>query len=109
MELGRADDFLIRPLRPKVMLARVQATLRQKAILDSIDEAESVLFSLAQSVEARDAAIGQHCQRLAVLSSSLGVAMGFPATDLIALQRGGYLHDIGKVAVPDSICSNRAH
>ncbi len=98
-----ADDFLIRPLRPKVMLARVQATLRQKAILDSIDEAESVLFSLAQSVEARDAAIGQHCQRLAVLSSSLGVAMGLPATDLIALQRGGYLHDIGKVAVPDSI------
>ena len=29
--------------------------------------------------------------------------MGLPATDLIALQRGGYLHDIGKVAVPDSI------
>lgn len=98
-----ADDFLVRPLQSKVMLARVQATLRQKAILDSIDQAESVLFSLAQSVEARDPDIGQHCQRLAILSSSIGVALGLPATDLIALQRAGYLHDVGKVAVPDHV------
>jgi putative two-component system response regulator len=62
-----------------------------------------VLFSLAQSVEARDPALGQHCQRLALLSSTLGVAMGFSAPDLIALHRGGYLHDVGKVGVPDRI------
>jgi putative two-component system response regulator len=98
-----ADDFLVRPLQPKTMQARVQATLRQKAMLESVDEAESVLFSLGLSVEARDAAIGQHCQRLATLSSSIGVALGLPATDLLALQRAGYLHDVGKVAVPDSV------
>jgi putative two-component system response regulator len=98
-----ADDFLVRPLQPKAIQARVQATLRQKAILESVDEAESVLFSLALSVEARDAGIGQHCQRLATLSSSMGVALGLPATDLLALQRAGYLHDVGKVAVPDSV------
>ena len=98
-----ANDFLVRPLQPKAIQARVQAALRQKALLENVDEAESVLFSLAQSVEARDAAIGQHCQRLAILSSSIGVALGLPAKDLLALQRAGYLHDVGKVAVPDSV------
>ena len=98
-----ADDFLVRPLRTKVLRARVQSVLRRKSVLDSMDEAEAVLFSLAQSVEARDPALGQHCQRLALLSSTLGVAMGLPAPDLIALHRGGYLHDIGKVAVPDRV------
>jgi len=98
-----ADDFLVRPLQPKAIQARVQATLRHKVMLESVDEAESVLFSLSLSVEARDAAIGQHCQRLATLSSSMGVALGLPATDLLALQRAGYLHDVGKVAVPDSV------
>ena len=98
-----ADDFLVRPMRTKVLRARVQSVLRRKSVLDSMDEAETVLFSLAQSVEARDPALGQHCQRLALLSSTLGVAMGFSAPDLIALHRGGYLHDVGKVAVPDRI------
>jgi len=101
-----ADDFLVRPMRTRVLRARVQSVLRRKSVLDSMDEAEAVLFSLAQSVEARDPALGQHCQRLALLSSTLGVAMGLPAPDLIALHRGGYLHDIGKVAVPDSILFN---
>lgn len=98
-----ADHFLVRPLQPKAIQARVQSTLRHKAMLERVDEAESVLFSLALSVEARDAGIGQHCQRLATLSSSIGVALGLPATDLLALQRAGYLHDVGKVAVPDSV------
>jgi putative two-component system response regulator len=98
-----ADDFLVRPMRARVLLARVQSVLRRKSVLDSMDEAEEVLFALAQSVEARDPALARHCQRLALLASTLGVVMGRPAPDLIALHRGGYLHDIGKVAVPDSI------
>lgn len=98
-----ADDFLVRPMPMKVLRARVQSVLRRKSILDSMDEAEAVLFLLAQSVEARDPALGQHCQRLALFSSTLGVVLGLSAPDLIALHRGGYLHDIGKVAVPDSV------
>ena len=102
LEAG-ADEFLAEPLRPRALLARVQASLRHKAMIDSLDESETVLFSLAQSVEERDPELGQHCQRLALIGAAMGLAMGLPPADILALQRGGYLHDIGKVAIPDHI------
>ncbi len=98
-----ADEFFVTPFRPPAFRARVQASLRHKAIVDSLDDSETVLFSLAQSVEERDPALGQHCQRLALIGAAVGVALGLAAPDVLALQRGGYLHDIGKVAIPDQI------
>jgi putative two-component system response regulator len=98
-----ASDFILKPLRPQAVQARVQASLRLKATLDSLDDAEAVLFTLAQSVEERDPAMAEHCQRIALLAASLGIALGLPASDLVSLQRGGFLHDIGKVGIPDHI------
>jgi putative two-component system response regulator len=98
-----ADEFLVAPLRPRALLARVQASLRHKAMIDSLDDSETVLFSLAQSVEERDPDLGQHCQRLALMAAAIGLALDLPASDILALQRGGYLHDVGKVAIPDHI------
>lgn len=98
-----ADEFLIKPLHPGVVRARVRAMLRNKALVDSLEEAESILFALAQAVEHRDPYTGQHCQRLAAASVKLGEMLGLPKADLTALYRGGYLHDIGKIAIPDAI------
>jgi putative two-component system response regulator len=98
-----ADEFLVEPLRPKALRARVQASLRHKAMIDSLDDSETILFSLAQSVEERDPDLGQHCQRLALMAAAMGVTLSLPAHEILALQRGGYLHDIGKVAIPDHV------
>ncbi len=98
-----ADEFFVAPLRPRVLRARVQASLRQKAIIDSLDDSETVLFSLAQSVEERDPGLGEHCHRLALMAAAIGVTLGLPGHEVLALQRGGYLHDVGKVAIPDHI------
>ena len=98
-----ADEFLIKPLHPAVVRSRVRNMLRNKALIDSLDEAETILFALAQAVEQRDAYTGQHCQRLAAASVMLGEALGLSGSDLTALYRGGYLHDIGKISIPDSI------
>ena len=98
-----ADEFLIKPLHPAVVRTRIRAMLRNKALIDSLEEAETILFALAQTVEQRDVYTGQHCQRLAVASVMLGEALGLSQTDLTALYRGGYLHDIGKISIPDSI------
>jgi putative two-component system response regulator len=68
-----------------------------------LERAEAVLFSLARSIEARDAYTGEHCERLARYSVQLGERIGLPEEQLTALRRGGVLHDIGKVAVPDAI------
>jgi putative two-component system response regulator len=98
-----ADEFLVKPLQPAVLRTRIRSMLRQKRIIDSLEEAETILFALAQTVEQRDKETGNHCQRLAALSVALGSAIGLPDEDLLALYRGGFLHDIGKVAVPDAI------
>lgn len=102
-----ADEFLIKPLQPTVVRTRIRAMLRNKALVDSLEEAETILFALAQSVEHRDKYTGLHCERLASYSIGLGQALGLPRQDLLALYRGGYLHDIGKISIPDVILFKR--
>src|SRR5579863_5928766 len=69
----------------------------------AIDETEEILFALALAVEQRDLQTGGHCERLAFMGVAMGVAMGLAQQHLVALYRGGYLHDVGKVGIPDSI------
>jgi len=98
-----ADEFLNRPLHPTVVRTRIRAMLRNKAAVDSLDEAETILFALAQAVEQRDPYTAGHCDRLSRYAVELGNALGLPRPQLLALHRGGFLHDIGKISVPDSI------
>ncbi len=102
-----ADEFLIKPLHPTVVRTRVRAMLRNKTLIDSLDEAETILLALAQTVEHRDPYTGKHCQRLSVASVMLGEALGLPSQDLTSLYRGGFLHDIGKIGIPDTILFKR--
>jgi putative two-component system response regulator len=98
-----ADAFLPAPIQPGKFHAHVRSALRRKALIDRLDDSETILVSLAASVEERDDALGKHCERLARIACSIGLELQLPAADILALQRGGYLHDIGKVAVPDQI------
>ncbi|MGH9789089.1 MAG: HD-GYP domain-containing protein [Candidatus Acidiferrales bacterium] len=98
-----ADDFLNKPFSKVELLARVRALLRLKRFTDELEYVETVLFSLAKAVESRDPHTGDHCQRLARMCVELGRVLDLSEDELSALRRGGYLHDIGKVAVPDAI------
>jgi len=98
-----ADEYLLQPAPPSVLKARVLSMLRHKAALDCLDEVESILFTLAQAVEERDKCTSDHCRRLSYFSVELGIRLGLGRNDLLALHRGGYLHDIGKIGIPDSI------
>lgn len=68
-----------------------------------IDDTEAILLALAQAVEQRDRNTAGHCERMAFIGVSLGMSMGLERPELLALYRGGYLHDVGKVGIPDSI------
>ncbi len=98
-----ADAFLAKPLHPEVVRTRARAMLSHKAALDSLEESETILFALAQAVERRDHCTRDHCHRLKALTQSLGSIIGLAASQMVALHRGSYLHDIGKVAVPDAV------
>src|SRR5258706_3290422 len=74
-----------------------------RPLVASDEATESIVLRLALTIEARDSQTAGHCQRLATYAVALGAALDLPQQDLDTLRRGGFLHDIGKVAVPDTI------
>ena len=77
--------------------------LKLKEFTDELETADSVLCTLGLSVEARDPYTEGHCERLARNATDLGRFLGLDEESIVALRRGGYLHDLGKIAVPDEI------
>jgi putative two-component system response regulator len=98
-----ADDFLNKPVLAEELTARVKSLLRVKEFTDELETADSVLCTLGLIVEGRDPYTEGHCERLAANAADLGRHLGLDEDSLVALRRGGYLHDLGKIAVPDEI------
>jgi putative two-component system response regulator len=98
-----ADDFLTRPVDRTELLARVTSLLKLKYRTDELERAESVLFTLARSIEGKDPYTHGHCERLAEYSAALGRHVGLPEDQVTALRRAGVVHDVGKIAIPDAI------
>ena len=98
-----ADDFLNKPVLAEELIARVKSLLRLKEFTDELETVDSVLCTLGLIVEGRDPYTEGHCERLAVHAADLGRHLGLDEDSIIALRRGGYLHDLGKIAVPDDV------
>ncbi len=98
-----ADDILGKPYERVELTARVRSLLRLKDYTDQLEQAETVVFALARSIEGKDSCTNGHCERLAHHAERLGFRLGLGEAERTALRRGGIVHDVGKVAVPDSI------
>ncbi len=102
IEVG-ADDFLSKPFDRVELAARVKSLVRQKRLNEDLDHAEKALFSIARAIESRDPNTGDHCDRLVNLGKAFGEYLGLSRNQIRDLMWGGYLHDIGKVGIPDSV------
>jgi putative two-component system response regulator len=98
-----ADDFLTKPVDPQELLARVSSLARLKRYTDDLDSAASIITTLATMIEARDGYTEGHCHRMANYATAVGRALGLGALDLQALHRGGFIHDIGMLAIPPMV------
>jgi putative nucleotidyltransferase with HDIG domain len=78
-------------------------SVRLQALHERLDNAERVIFSLARAVEAKDSLTEAHTERVALRARELGARAGLIGADLDDLYRGGMIHDIGKIGIPDAI------
>ncbi len=73
----------------------------------AVEGTEGILFALGHAVAQRDHQTSGHCERLAFMSVAVGMAMRLDRPALLSLYRAGFLHDVGKVGIPDSILFKR--
>jgi len=97
------NDFVSKPYRSVELLARLRGALRNKRLTDQLENVDTLLFTVARMVEAKDETTGDHCSRLAFLGRQFGKELGLPEESILNLVRGAILHDIGKLGIPDSI------
>ena len=77
------------------------------AIRELRDANDLTLKALGAALEHRDDDTGGHTQRVVTLSLRLAARLGWDDERLKAVRWGAYLHDLGKIAVPDSILHKR--
>ena len=98
-----ADDFINKPFKPIELITRIKSLLRVKDLNDQLDTAEGVVFALARAIEAKDSYTQGHTERVSQFALLLGHHLGFSDDDQNALYKGGILHDVGKIAIPDAV------
>lgn len=103
-----ADDFITRPIKKVELLARARSLIRLKKLNNNLTSIENVLFSLANTVEAKDVGTQGHIERVSNIAVALGRKLGLPPAKVEALRFGGMLHDIGKLGIPREILNKPA-
>jgi putative two-component system response regulator len=94
-----ADDYVTKPFDRDELQARVRVGAR----IAGLQTSQTALFVLARAVEAKSPYTKGHSDRVTAFALALAEAAGVGAADRAVLQRGGILHDIGKISIPDAI------
>ncbi len=102
LEAG-ADDYFTKPVHLRELRARLRALIRLKRMVEELEQAENMITTLALTIEARDTYTAGHCVRLASYAVEFGERLGLAQEELGALRMGGFLHDLGKIRVPDGV------
>ncbi len=108
-------DYLIKPFDFDELLSAVSRTLTKKTTSKERNRAETLAANwhtaanaFALALDARDKETEGHAERVVVYSVRLGQELGLSSYDLISLELGARLHDIGKIAVPDHVLKKPA-
>lgn len=98
-----ADDFIIKPCDPAELRARVKNLLRVKEMRDELQNVHNMLVSVVTAVEAKYSHLSNHSRRTSFYAEKLAQKVFSTGYDREQIKLAGLLHDIGKIAVKESI------
>jgi len=124
-----ADDYLVKPLLENVVTASLERALHKRRLEQQVENYRQhleemvvertqqlsetlqqiersyadTLRALGAAIDLRDSETEGHSQRVCRYSVEIARAMGWSDQGLENLARGAYLHDIGKLGIPDGI------
>jgi len=121
MQAG-ADDYISKPFDSTELKARIRGQLRLRQMeselalvnrslrmrtSDLVDQQRSLFLStvksLASAIDAKDEYTRDHSARVTEFTMKIAAKMGFSEKELSNLELAALLHDVGKIAVPESI------
>ena len=117
-----ATDFLTKPFDNTEVVLRIRNLLQTRSLHLQLQDQNQVLEQkvrertleleqthieilerLALAAEYRDDDTGQHTKRVGQMSAQIAQTLGLPEMDVELIRRAAPLHDVGKIAIPDSI------
>lgn len=109
------DDYITKPYDPIVLKRRISRLLElyelrfglESALVEKSRQLDrmtlSTIITIANTVDAKDKYTGGHSLRVAVCSRDIAKNLGWSAEEVQNVYNVALLHDIGKIAVPDSV------
>jgi putative two-component system response regulator len=98
-----ADEFLSKPVNRAELTVRIRSITRMHKGNTEMIGAESVALSLARAVASKDGYSSGHVEQVANYAVAFGKTLGMDSGELKMLRYGAILHNVGKIAIPDSI------
>jgi putative nucleotidyltransferase with HDIG domain len=124
-----ASDYVVKPFRLDEVFRRVDSALKKKSLENELEEYrhrleqmveerteqlqkalrrieetyDQTLEALGAALDLRDASTAGHSSRVTRYAITVAQALGWSQDQLHELTRGAYLHDIGKIGIPDGI------
>jgi putative two-component system response regulator len=102
-----ADDFIAYPLNRLELITRIQSLLRIKDYHADLEQTHNVICALALALEAKDQYTRGHSQRVGDLARTFALYLGLGDAAGDRVRIAGLLHDIGKIAVPESLLNKQ--
>lgn len=108
---SEAYRFVTKPWNNKELMDTVDEALMRYQLVQALGSCqdETVYLSLAQTVELKDPYTKGHCDRVARYAVSLARAAGLPDSIINDIKHGSWLHDCGKIGVPEHVLNSTGH
>ncbi|WP_432823098.1 HD-GYP domain-containing protein [Trichloromonas sp.] len=101
---GEIFRFIVKPFENRVLIEVVEEALGRYSLCSDLKKAnEPALISLAQAIELKDPYTRGHCERVARYSLLLADGLGFSSSMRQEIKHGAWLHDCGKIGIPDTV------